>query len=61
MSEMYRSLIRRLLSCRPDTPEAVKALRQYQDAGQDPDTARFEDTLAATIRGFSNAYIVIDA
>jgi hypothetical protein len=26
MSEMYRSLIRQLLSCRPDTPEAVKTL-----------------------------------
>ena len=61
MSEMYRSLIRQLLSRRPDTPEAVKALRRYQDAGQDPDTARLEDTLAATIRGFSNVYIIIDA
>jgi hypothetical protein len=61
MSEMYRSLIRQLLSCRPDTPEVVKALRRYQEAGQDPDTARLEDTLAATIRGFSNVYIIIDA
>jgi hypothetical protein len=58
---MYRSLIRQLLSWRPDTPEAVKALRQYQDSGQDPRTAQLEDTLAATIRGFPNVYIIIDA
>jgi hypothetical protein len=58
---MYRSLIRQLLSCRPDTPEAVKALRRWQDSGQDPDTSLLEDALAATIRGFLNVYIVIDA
>ena len=61
ISEMYRSLIRQLLSCRPDTPETIKALRRYQESGQDPDIARLEDTLAATIRGFLNVYIIIDA
>jgi hypothetical protein len=58
---MYRSLIRQLLAYRPDTPEAVKALRRYQESGHAPDTKRLEDTLAATIRGFRNVYIVIDA
>ncbi|KAE9379860.1 hypothetical protein N431DRAFT_121252 [Stipitochalara longipes BDJ] len=61
ISEMYRALIRQLLSRRPDTPEAVKTLHRYQESGQDPSTVQLENTLATTIRGFSNVYIVIDA
>jgi hypothetical protein len=55
------SLIKQLCCCRPDTPQAVEALRQYKEIGQHPDMKALEILLAATIHGFSKVYLVVDA
>lgn len=59
--EMLASLIKQLCASRPDTPETVKSLSEYKDKGGRPDTRTLEAALLATVRGFSAAFIVVDA
>jgi ankyrin repeat domain-containing protein 50 len=58
---MLGSLTKQLCCRRPNTPQPVKDLDRYREQGQRPDMKTLEDTLAATIQGFSNVYLVIDA
>jgi hypothetical protein len=58
---MLGSLIKQLCCRRPNTPQSVQDLGQYKEKGQHPDMKTLEDTLVATIHGFSDVYVVIDA
>jgi hypothetical protein len=58
---LVRSLIKQLYCCRPNTPEAVESLHKYRENGQNPEPDDLRDALIATMRGFSSAYIVLDA
>jgi hypothetical protein len=58
---MLGSLVKQLCCRRPNTPQPVNDLSQYKERGQYPDMRTLEATLAATINGFSEVYIVIDA
>jgi hypothetical protein len=58
---MLGSLIKQLCCRRPNTPQSVQDLGQYKEKGQRPDMETLEDTLVATIHGFSDVYVVIDA
>lgn len=58
---MLGSLIKQLCCRRPDTPQPLKDLGRYKEQGQRPDTKTLVNTLAATIRGFSDVFLVIDA
>jgi hypothetical protein len=58
---MLGSLIKQLCCCRPNTPQPVKDLRQHKERDHYPDMETLEATLADTIYGFSNVYLVIDA
>ena len=58
---MLSSLIKQLCCRRPDTPEPVQDLERYRVREQRPDIKKLEDTLAATIHGFSKVYLVVDA
>jgi hypothetical protein len=55
---MLQSLIKQLCECRPDTPEAVQNLHANHGKGDIP---TLENTLKATIQGFTNVYLIIDA
>jgi hypothetical protein len=58
---MLSSLIKQLCCCRPDTPQPLRDLGRYEEQGQRPDMKTLVDALAATIHGFSNVFLVIDA
>lgn len=58
---MLCSLIKQICARRPITPDPVQSLSQYQVKGHRPDRKTLEDALVATIRGFSDVYIVLDA
>jgi hypothetical protein len=58
---MLCSLIKQLCCRRPDTPAPLLALREYKDKGHRPDKKSLENTLAATFRGFSDVFLIIDA
>jgi ankyrin repeat domain-containing protein 50 len=58
---MLESLIKQLCCHRPNTPQLVKDLSQYKEKGQRPNMGILEDALIATIHGFSEVYIIIDA
>lgn len=55
------SLIKQLCCSRPDTPKPIQDLRDYQTKGHRPDLKTLEEILLATIAGFSNVYLVLDA
>jgi hypothetical protein len=59
--EMLCSLIKQICCRRPDTPQSIQALVEYKEKGQRPDRRTLENTLLATIRGFSTVYVVLDA
>ena len=46
---------------RPDTPEPVAALYVHKDRAHRPSLQDLENTLLATMIGFSHVYLVIDA
>jgi ankyrin repeat domain-containing protein 50 len=58
---MLGSLIKQLCCRRPNTPRSLKDLGRYKEQGQRPDMKTLMDTLAATIHGFSDVFLVIDA
>jgi len=58
---MLGSLIKQLCCRRPDTPQAVQDLASCKEMGHHPDTETLENTLTATIHGFEQVYMVIDA
>ncbi|UKZ83343.1 hypothetical protein TrVFT333_011151 [Trichoderma virens FT-333] len=58
---MLRSLIKQICCQRPNMPEAVKKLREYQGQYAQPPTWLLEQSLLAIMCGFSATYIVIDA
>lgn len=58
---MLSSCITQLCSRRPDTPSSVEALKEYKAKAQRPETKELESMLAATVEGFSQVYLVIDA
>lgn len=59
--EMLCSLIKQICCRRPDTPQSVQSLAEYKEKGQRPDRRTLENTLVATIRGFSRVFVVLDA
>ncbi|KUJ13873.1 uncharacterized protein LY89DRAFT_753194 [Mollisia scopiformis] len=59
--EALSSIVKQLCCRRPDTPEAVEALRQYKTSGQRPDQKTLEKTLDAVLHGFTHVHIVLDA
>lgn len=58
---MLASLAKQLCSRRPDTPDLIKSLSEYKKKGQRPDTETLGAILTTVARGFSTAYIIIDA
>ncbi|KAM0251267.1 hypothetical protein ACHAQJ_008258 [Trichoderma viride] len=61
VDEMLSSLIRQISARRPCISQVVKELSRYKHRGGRPATEALETALAATLRGFSAVYIVIDA
>jgi len=59
--EMLCSLIKQICCRRPDTPQSIQSLVEYKEKGQFPDRKTLENTLVATIRGFSRVFVVLDA
>jgi ankyrin repeat domain-containing protein 50 len=57
---MLASVIKQLWFRRPDTPQPVKKLGDYQGKGERPEMDAFKAALMATVQGFSSVYIVID-
>lgn len=58
---MLGSLIKQLCCRRPDTPQPLRDLGRYKEQGQRPDMKTLVDTLAATVHGFSDVFLVVDA
>lgn len=58
---LLRSLIKQLYCCRPNTPNAVEALHKYQEIGQNPELDELRIALVATVRGFLDVYLILDA
>src|SRR5277367_6572381 len=58
---MLGSLIKQLCCRRPNTPQPLRDLGLYKEQGQRPDMKTLVNTLAATICGFSDVFLVIDA
>lgn len=58
---MLCSLIKQICCRRPDTPQSIQSLVEYKEKGQRPDRRTLENTLVATILGFSRVYVVLDA
>ncbi|KAK1702341.1 hypothetical protein BDP67DRAFT_422358 [Colletotrichum lupini] len=58
---MLSSLIGQFCARRPDTPQPIKELESFIIKRERPDTETLENALRAAVRGFSAAYIVVDA
>lgn len=58
---MLASLLKQIYARRPDTPEPIRRLSEYEARGERPDTETLETALLATTHGFSAAFIIIDA
>ncbi|KAK1454474.1 hypothetical protein CCUS01_10437 [Colletotrichum cuscutae] len=58
---MLSSLIGQFCASRPDTPQPIKEFESFIIKKERPDTDTLENALRATVRGFSAAYIVVDA
>ncbi|KAL7809038.1 ankyrin repeat-containing domain protein [Trichoderma gracile] len=61
VGQMLASLVQQLCARRPDTPQPIQSLKEYQEKGQRPDTKTLESILVAVATGFSAVHIVIDA
>ncbi|ETR98546.1 ankyrin, partial [Trichoderma reesei RUT C-30] len=61
VGQMLASLVQQLCARRPDTPQPIQRLKEYQEKGQRPDTETLESILRAVATGFSAVHIVIDA
>lgn len=55
------SIIKQLCCRRPDTPVSVESLLQYKLKGERPDIKVLEETLLATMHGFTYVYMFLDA
>lgn len=58
---MLSSLIGQLCASRPDTPQPIEEFGSFIIKRERPDTETLENALRAAVRGFSAAYIVVDA
>jgi hypothetical protein len=58
---MISSIIKQLCYRRPDTPVSVESLSEYKLKGERPDMKTLEEMLLATMHGFSQVYVVLDA
>lgn len=58
---MLKSLIVQLCGKRPDIPTPLQRLRKFYDKKQQPGTEHLVETLRASVRGFSDIYLVLDA
>jgi hypothetical protein len=58
---MLSSLIKQISARRPCILRAVKELSKYKHGGGRPDAEALKTAFAATLRGFSAVFIVIDA
>ncbi|TVY80393.1 hypothetical protein LSUE1_G004399 [Lachnellula suecica] len=61
VNEMLSSLIKQISAHRPDTPSSVQSLQKLRSMGQRPDRKTLEDALVATVHGFDDVYVVLDA
>jgi hypothetical protein len=57
---MLASLIKKICSLLPDTPQLVKRLGDYKTKGERPDTRTLEAALIASTSGLSLVHFVID-
>lgn len=58
---MLKSLIKQLCCQRPNMPNSVKKLREYQSQDAQPPTGVLEQSLLDVMCGFSATYLIIDA
>ncbi|KAL7785777.1 ankyrin repeat-containing domain protein [Trichoderma afarasin] len=58
---MLASLIKQVCCHRPNIPNSVNDLDEYQKKGMRPSTEELQNSFISTLRGFTNVYIVIDA
>ncbi|KAK7977079.1 ankyrin repeat-containing domain protein [Apiospora saccharicola] len=60
-NNLLRSLIAQISQGRPDFPEPLRLLFKFPNTNQIPSTEELQQVLLASIQGFRNVYIVLDA
>jgi hypothetical protein len=61
VDDMLCALIKQICAQRPITPHSVQSLDEFKVKGHRPDRRTLEKALVATIQGFNEVYVVLDA